>query len=135
MLLHRYLWNYLVLIFALFIPMAPCVPKLAESPIHIVKPLEPVTSATENDDVAFECEVSKPDVPGAWFKDDLEILPEVDEKYDVILEGVTHGLTVHEVMPDDEAEYTLEIGKESTTTKLVLEGTTFANNPLSRETR
>ena len=100
----------------------PFCPDLAESPIHIVKPLESVTKATESTDVTFECEVNKPDVPGAWFKDDLEILPEVDEKYDVILEGVTHGLTVHDVMPEDEAEYTLEIGKESTTTKLMLEG-------------
>ena len=113
-------------------PISSLCPDLTESPIHIVKPLEPIAEAEENTDVTFECEVSKPDVPGAWFKDDLEILPEVDEKYDVILEGVTHGLTVHDVVPDDEAEYTLEIGKESTTTKLVLQGTTISNLVVNR---
>jgi len=72
--------------------------------------------------VTLKAEVSKPNAPGTWFKDDLEILPKVDKKYDVTVDGVVHGLKINGVTAEDVGEYTLEIGEESTTTKLVVEG-------------
>ena len=79
-------------------------------------------SIAEGLTVSLEAEVSKPNVQGTWFKDDLEILPEVDKRYGVAVEGTIHGLTVFDVAPEDSGEYTLEIGEESTTTALSVLG-------------
>ena len=70
----------------------------------------------------LHAEVSKPDAAGTWFKDELEIIPKVDKKYDASVSGTVHELTIHDVSPDDQAEYTLEIGDESTTAVLKVEG-------------
>lgn len=76
----------------------------------------------EGDTVTLEAEVSRPGAESAWFKDDLEILPDVDEKFDVSIDGTKHSLTIHDVAIDDEAEYTIEVGEESSTAALLVEG-------------
>jgi len=55
-------------------------------------------------------------------KDELEIIPKVDKKYDAAVSGTVHELTIHDVSTDDQAEYTLEVGDESTTALLKVDG-------------
>jgi len=76
----------------------------------------------ENATIVLQAEVSKPNVSGIWYKDDLEILPEVDKKYVPSVSETVHSLTIHDVSLEDIAEYTLEIGEESTTAVLKVEG-------------
>jgi len=96
---------------------------LAESPVHITVPLKPEQAVTEGETVVLQAEVSKPDATGTWFKDDLEIIPKVDKKYDAAVSGTVHELTIHDVLAEDQAEYTLEVGEESTTAVLKVQGT------------
>ena len=77
----------------------------------------------EGDTVSLACQVSKPVTESAWFKDDLEVLP--DDHYEMATEGTALALTIHDVGPEDEAEYTLEVGDHSSTAKLLVEGVTL----------
>ena len=95
---------------------------LPEAPAHIAVALPAQTTITEGDTVTLEAEVSKPGVESAWFKDDLEILPDVDEKFDILVDGTKHALTIHDATVEDEAEYTIEVGDESSTAALLVEG-------------
>ena len=47
---------------------------------------------------------------------------QVDKKYDTAVSGTVHELTIHDVSSEDQAEYTLEIGDDSTTALLKVEG-------------
>lgn len=93
-----------------------------ELPVKITVPLQPAVSVKDGGQLVLKAEVSKPNVLGTWFKDDLEILPDVDKKYDIGVDGTVHSLTIHQVSPDDGGEYTLEIGEDSTTTVATIEG-------------
>lgn len=59
---------------------------------------------------------------GTWFKDELEIIPKVDKKYDAAVSGTVHELTIQNATTEDQAEYTLEVGEDSTTAVLKIEG-------------
>jgi len=93
-----------------------------ELPVRITVPLKPEETITEGETCVLHAEVSKPDVTGTWFKDDLEIIPKVDKKYDATVSGTVHELTIHDASTDDQAEYTLEIGEESTTAVVKVQG-------------
>ena len=69
----------------------------------------------------FKCEVSKPNVESAWFKDDYELIPEKG-KYEMTTEGQTHSLIIRAASPSDEAEYTIELAGASSTAMLYVEG-------------
>jgi len=99
--------------------------RCAELPVHITVPLKPEENISEGETVVLHAEASKPDVPGTWFKDDLEIIPKVDKKYSVAVAGSVHELTIQNASTEDQAEYTLEIGEESTTAVLKVQGTSF----------
>ncbi len=86
----------------------------------IVVPLQETTTI-EGETVTLQCEVSKPDVDGVWFKDNVELAP--DEKFEPILDGVFQALTIHDVELEDEAEYTIEVPGDSSTATLWVEGT------------
>ena len=92
---------------------------LPDSPVHIVVPLQETTTI-EGETVTLQCEVSKPDVDGVWFKDNLELAP--DEKFEPILDGVIQALTIHDVELEDEAEYSIEVPGDSSTATLWVEG-------------
>jgi len=91
--------------------------------VRITVPLKAEETVTEGETVVLHAEVSKPNVAGTWFKDDLEIIPKVDKKYDAAASETVHELTIHDASADDQAEYTLEIGEESTTAVLKVQGT------------
>lgn len=90
--------------------------------MQITVPLKDHATAVEGDTVTLECEVSKPDTEGTWFKDEIEILPDVDDKYDVAVKDTVHELTIHEVAPLDEGDYTVQVGEETSSTVLTVEG-------------
>ena len=94
----------------------------AELPVHIIVPLKPEEKITEGETVVLHVEVSKPDVPGTWFKDELKIIPKADKKCDAAVSGTVHELTIQNATTEDQAEYTLEIGEERTTAVLKIEG-------------
>lgn len=91
-----------------------------DTPVTIVVPLQETTTI-EGETVTLQCEVSKPDVDGVWFKDNVELAP--DEKFEPILDGVFQALTIHDVELEDEAEYTIEVPGDSSTATLWVEGT------------
>lgn len=91
-------------------------------PVHIIVPLKEEVQISEGDVLVLAAEVSKPGVPGTWFKDDLEILPKVDKKFDVSVDGTIHTLKIQDIAVEDAAEYTLEIGEESTTAVVKIQG-------------
>ena len=64
---------------------------LAEEPLKIVKPLQPVT-AMENKPSEFVCELSKPDVTVQWTKNGVPV--EEGENVTVSQVGPVHTLTI-----------------------------------------
>lgn len=70
--------------------------------------------------MTLACEANQPNLESAWFKEDYEILP--DDKFDIAVEGEKHELTIHDVAVEDEGEYTVEIGDDSSTAMLWVEG-------------
>ncbi len=96
--------------------------QFAETPVFFVKPLEHDYTALEGDTVTLDAEVSKPDLEGIWYKDEIEILPDVDEKFEITAEGNVHELTVHQVALEDEGEYTVQVGPVSSTSTLLVDG-------------
>ena len=92
---------------------------VTDSPVTIVTPLKE-TTCIEGDTVTLEAECNKPDVDGVWFKDNLELAP--DEKFEPFVEGVTQGLTIHDVELEDEAEYSIEVPGDSSAATLWVEG-------------
>jgi len=110
--------------FLLWFALYKCLslPLCAELPVHITVPLKPEEQVTEGDTLVLHAEVSKPNVAGTWFKDEFEIIPKVDKKYDAAVSETVHELTIHDVTTEDQAEYTLEIGEESTTAVLKVQG-------------
>ena len=85
----------------------------------IISPLEEKT-VKEGSDVTLECEASKPNVESTWFKDDAEIVP--NDKYDMTVDDTIHSLTVHDTVPEDAGEYTVELGIDASTTHVNVEG-------------
>ncbi|ELT96013.1 hypothetical protein CAPTEDRAFT_139749 [Capitella teleta] len=92
-----------------------------EAPVRITVPLPQTTTILEGDTTTLQAEVSKEGAETAWFKDDLEILPDVDEKFDIAIDGAKHSLTIRDATIDDEAEYTIEVGTESSTGALLVD--------------
>lgn len=103
--------------------------RLTEAPVRITVPLPQTTTILEGDTTTLQAEVSKEGAETAWFKDDLEILPDVDEKFDIAIDGAKHSLTIRDATIDDEAEYTIEVGTESSTGALLVDGMPFLSLP------
>jgi len=95
---------------------------LPETPVGFTVPLQDVTTAIEGDTVKLECDVSTAGLPDTWYKDDFEILHKDDDKYDVAVDDTKHALTIHDVVPEDQAEYTVEVAGERSSTVLLVEG-------------
>lgn len=100
-----------------------CVPdikfELAEIPTTVTKPLKECVTI-EGDTVTLEAEISKPNVIGAWFKDEGEIAP--DEKFDIKVQDTIQSLTIKDLTLEDEGEYTVEVPGDSSTAMLWVEG-------------
>ena len=71
----------------------------------------------------FECEVSKPDKPATWFKDNQPL--ESSDRIEIRTEAGKHFLTIKECVLDDQAKYTIKFDTAESTAKLNVEGTTI----------
>ena len=92
---------------------------LSEVPVEIIVPLHD-TTASEHATVTLECEVSKPDVKVTWMRNDTEV--QLGPKYETIDEGTIHKLVIHDVTPEEVADYTIKVGAVASTGHLDVEG-------------
>ena len=90
-----------------------------EEPVRIIVPLEE-QNITEGQPVMLECQLSKPDRTATWLKDGEEITS--DKHVELSVDGVFQRLVIHNSVLDDEAEYTVRIGDESSSAPLWVEG-------------
>ena len=101
-----------------------------ELPVKFVKPLVDV-SGIEDQTASFECELSKAkwkktgnDVVVKWFKGQRELRE--TSKYSIKRDGVTHALTIKQLMIEDIAEYTAVVLIEKTSGKLTIQESSVA---------
>ncbi|KAK7507540.1 hypothetical protein BaRGS_00001475, partial [Batillaria attramentaria] len=105
---------------------------VSELPTTFVRPLANIT-VTENQKLALECEVSRPDKPAQWFKDDIPVTASARIK--LKSEGGVHSLVIDSAELDDEAVYKVVVnGVESTAEVLVEELPTTFVRPLANIT-
>ena len=88
----------------------------------MVTPLQTPITVKEGESILLKATVSKPDVPATWFKNDLEILPQVDKHYEVKVEGKEHTLLIKEATLKDAGEFALELGPVSSTSVVNVTG-------------
>ena len=88
-------------------------------PPRFTKPLKD-QHVLETEDAAFDCQMTKRDIPVTWLKDGREL--EVDERVEVITDGFIQELVIYESIVEDEAEYSCVCGEEKTAAKLTVEG-------------
>ena len=78
------------------------------------------TTVGESESAELQCAVSKPKQPVTWEKNKEEVTP--DDRVTIEEDSGTHTLTINNVTPDDDAEYTVYLGDQSTSAKLTVEG-------------
>ena len=79
------------------------------------------TSSLEHAIVTLQCELSKSNQKGTWLKNGKEIEP--DDRHQITVNGTIQLLTIKDTnLAEDDAEYTLRIGDNSTTAHLHIEG-------------
>lgn len=74
----------------------------------------------EGETVVLECEVNKPGIVAMWLKDGEQIMP--TDEYEIQVDGCKHTLKIPEASLDHEAEYTIMIGNQDSSTVLYVEG-------------
>lgn len=77
-------------------------------------------SVPEEESVTLECELSKPNQPIKWYKDDFEVVP--SEDVEIIAEGTKHKLIIKKAKPEDAAAYSVKLGALCTEARLAVEG-------------
>lgn len=82
--------------------------------------------AEEKGTITLKCEASKPRVTPVWRKDGT-VLAE-GNKYKLLHDGKSLGLTVHDITQADAGEYTCDLGTDQTKSKLTVRGMTTSYN-------
>lgn len=93
----------------------------AEVPITIVKPLQD-TTALENTRVLLDCTVSNPRCSIRWYKGCNVILP--SEHFEICSEGCYRKLVIQEVTLEDTGMYSVQVGENTSSARLTVEGET-----------
>ena len=94
--------------------------KPVEVEITFVKELQRI-SISEGSTAVFRCELNVAQESVVWYKNGDRI--DKTEKYDIAAEGVQHSLTIHEVIPEDQARYSARTGSGiETSAQLFVEG-------------
>ncbi|XP_029863782.1 obscurin isoform X27 [Aquila chrysaetos chrysaetos] len=88
---------------------------VTELPVKISKPLADI-SVTQKDKVAFECELSRPNVDVKWFKDGKEL--QQSKKVGIISQGNKRSLIIHKCEYEDQGTYTCEAAEDKTSATL-----------------
>lgn len=108
-------WNHVLSIFTNNITFLFVWCFCAGSPLDILKNLDNV-EVPESYTATFECEMSREDVEGTWYFDDMEISPST--KYIISSRRGRYSLLVKDVRREDQGEYTFVVGELMTTGKL-----------------
>ena len=94
-----------------------------ESPLEFVTPLRDRLECTEGDKVMLVCELNKPNKPAMWLRDGEQIT--AADGYEIIVDGNVHKLVIRRASLDDEAEYTVMVGNNESSTMVFVEGEKF----------
>ncbi|XP_072021853.1 twitchin-like isoform X7 [Amphiura filiformis] len=84
-----------------------------DEPPKFGKNLEPTKEAFAHEDAVFEAEVTSPAAECYWFKDG-ELL-EPSDKHEIISDGLTRKLIVHDCAPEDKGRYACAMDDERKT--------------------
>lgn len=76
--------------------------------------------AEEKCTVTLKCEASKPRVSPVWCKDGTVL--SAGQKYGLIHDGKSLGLTIHDVMQADAGEYSCDLGTDLSKSKVTVRG-------------
>ncbi|CAF4753454.1 unnamed protein product, partial [Rotaria sp. Silwood1] len=60
--------------------------------------------------VNISCTLNKPNVPVKWFRENQEIRPELNNKYEIISEGTIQCLLIHDAQKEDSNKYVISLG-------------------------
>ena len=104
---------------ALPLPPQPIFPDEA---VDFTVPLSDQTAPTY-EDATFTCEMTKRGAHVTWYMDGEELM--TNDKYEIVCDGVTQRLTIHECVADDIAVYTVKCGPNTSSAKLILDGTSM----------
>lgn len=69
----------------------------------------------------LECKLSRPDAKVTWYKDGKELIP--DDGHEIIVDKSWRRLKIPACVLDDEAEYSVVVGDETSRAMLWVEGT------------
>ena len=92
------------------------------------KSLDDVLVTSFGAKATFECDVTRPNLKADWLKGDSVNPLRRGDKYDVVVDGCKHLLTVHDVTAEDVGSYTISIEGQTCNAKLKLEGLIFPMN-------
>jgi hypothetical protein len=87
--------------------------KIQESPAQFIDGPQSylVWKKREDGPVAtISCTLNKPNVPVKWFRENQEILPGLNDKYEIISEGAIQCLLIHDVQKEDSSKYVISLG-------------------------
>ena len=90
-----------------------------ELPTTIVRPLANIT-VKEKQKLHLECEVSHPDKPAQWFKDDKPVT--ASARIRLTSEGSVHSLDIDSAELDDEAVYKVVVNGAESSAEVFVEG-------------
>ncbi|XP_012714433.2 obscurin-like protein 1a isoform X1 [Fundulus heteroclitus] len=96
--------------------------EVEDLPVSIVKPLRDRT-ALEKHRVILECTVSSPRCSATWYKGKEEL--DSSDRMEIIAEGCSHKLVIHQVAVEDEGTYSIEVGEHTSKAKLLVEAQTL----------
>lgn len=90
-----------------------------EEPLKFTKPLSD-QEVTEGVTVILECEVSKPNISATWYKNNIKIRKE--PRFQTAMDKKVHTLTIKDVTLDDESEYSIKVGDQTSKANVYIEG-------------
>lgn len=72
-------------------------------------------------DVTFTCELTKPNTKVTWYKGKVPINSE-DNKFTISNVDCQYTLTVKNIQPHDESDYTIDVKGKKSTAELFIDG-------------
>ena len=90
-----------------------------ELPTTFVRPLANIT-VNEKQKLHLECEVSRPDKPAQWFKDDKPVT--ASARIRLTSDGGVHSLDIDSAELDDEAVYKIVVNGAESSAEVLVEG-------------
>ncbi|XP_077458976.1 obscurin-like protein 1a [Stigmatopora argus] len=92
--------------------------EVEELPAYIVKPLRDRT-ALEKHRVILECTTSSARCGATWYRGEERLAP--SDRVDLVVDGCSHKLIIHQVTVEDEGTYSIEVGEHTSQAKLMVE--------------